>query len=63
MKAEEKMREQELDRLCDAEVEKMWEKKVQQWKLEAMARRKLLEEVMEARHQQLEYKSKCYVHS
>lgn len=56
MKAEEKRREQELERLCDAEVEKMWEKKVQQWKVEAMARQKLLEEVMESRRQQIQMK-------
>lgn len=56
MQTEEAKREMELERLCDAEVEKMWEKKVKQWKLEKEARRKLLQEVMEGRRQQLQDK-------
>ena len=42
--------------MCDAEVEKMWEKKVKQWKLEKEARRKLLQDVMAARRIQLQEK-------
>ena len=42
--------------MCDAEVEKMWEKKVKQWKLEKEARRKLLVDVMAGRRRQLEEK-------
>jgi hypothetical protein len=56
MKEEERKREMELDKLCDAEVEKMWQRRVGQWKIEKMARQKLLEEVMEARRQQLQHK-------
>ena len=58
LKLEEAQRERELERLCDAEVEKTWEKKVRQWKLEKEARRKLLEEVMASRRMQLQEKRK-----
>jgi len=51
---EERRREQEMEALCDAEVEKMWDKRVRQWKAEKMARQKLLEEVVEARRQQIQ---------
>ena len=43
-----------MEALCDAEVEKMWDKRVRQWKAEKMARQKLLEEVVEARRQQIQ---------
>ena len=56
LQEEEALREQELERLCDAEVEKMWEKKVKQWKLEKEARRKLLQDVMASRRVQLQDK-------
>ena len=56
MKEEEKRREFEMERLCDAEVEKMWARKIQQWKVEKLARQKLLEEVMESRRRQLQEK-------
>ena len=56
LQEEEAQREQELERLCDAEVEKMWEKKVKQWKLEKEARRKLLQDVMASRRVQLQDK-------
>lgn len=53
LKADEKAAEAELDRLCDAEVEKAWQKKLAQWKLEKEARHKLLQEVLAARQQQV----------
>jgi len=53
LKEEEQQREKELDSICDAEVEKMWEKKIKQWKLEKEARRQLMQEVMASRRQQL----------
>ena len=56
LQQEEALRERELERLCDAEVEKMWEKKVKQWKLEKEARRKLLQDVMASRRIQLQDK-------
>jgi transketolase len=58
LKHEEAAREAELERLCDAEVEKMWEKRVKQWRLEKEARRKLLQEVMQSRRVQLQEKCK-----
>ena len=42
--------------MCDAEVDKMWEKRSRQWKIEKMARQKLLEEVLESRRQQIQQK-------
>lgn len=60
LKEEEYLREKELERLCDAEVEKMWEKRINQWKVEKMARQKLLEEVLESRKKQLEYKRESF---
>ena len=45
-----------MEAVCDAEVEKMWEKRVHQWKIEKAARQKLLQEVLELRRQQIEQK-------
>ncbi|XP_074650334.1 cilia- and flagella-associated protein 53-like [Tubulanus polymorphus] len=56
MLEEEKIREKELDRLLDEEVEKMWQKRIRQWDLEAEAREKLLSDVMQTRKQQIEEK-------
>ena len=50
------MRERELEKLCDLEVEKMWDKRIKQWKLEKAARRQLLADVMAARRVQLQEK-------
>ena len=54
MRDEERRREREMDSLCDAEVERMWERRVKQWRNEKMARRKLLDEVVDARRQQIQ---------
>ena len=56
MREEERRRELEMESICDAEVEKMWEKRVRQWRMEKMARQKLLEEVVEARRQQIQHR-------
>lgn len=53
LKAEEKAAEAELDRHVDAEVEKAWQKKLAQWRLEKEARHRLLQEVLAARQQQV----------
>lgn len=45
--------EQELDKLCDEEVEKMWQKRLAQWRREKEARRQLLQEVLAARSLQV----------
>ena len=49
-----------MEVLCDAEVEKMWDKRVAQWKIEKMARQKLLQQVVESRRQQIQ--EKCGSH-
>jgi len=50
---EEAAAEADLDRLCDMEVEKAWQRKLSQWRLEKEQRRKLLQEVLAARQQQV----------
>ena len=56
MREEEWIREQEMEKVCDAEVEKMWEKRVRLWKVQKLARQKLLEEVVASRRQQIQDK-------
>ena len=56
LREEERRREKEIELMCDAEVDKMWEKRSRQWKIEKMARQKLLEEVLESRRQQIQQK-------
>ena len=60
LREEERRREKEMEVLCDAEVEKMWDKRVAQWKIEKMARQKLLQQVVESRRQQIQ--EKCGSH-
>ncbi|KAK7115865.1 cilia- and flagella-associated protein 53-like [Littorina saxatilis] len=52
--AEEKQKERELERLIQHEVEAAWQKRLDQWRTERLVRRKLLEEVMAGRNQQLQ---------
>ena len=59
LKADEEAREREIDKLCDVEVEKMWQKKIAQWKVERQARQTLLEQVMDGRRRQVEDKREC----
>ncbi|XP_039257804.1 cilia- and flagella-associated protein 53-like [Styela clava] len=56
MKEEERIREAEVDRLIDEDVEKMWQKKIAQWRIEREARNKLMQDVMETRKKQLQEK-------
>lgn len=51
--AEEKAKEIELERLISEEVEKMWQKRLNQWKLERLARKKLLQDVLDGRALQI----------
>ena len=60
MREEEWSREQEMEKVCDAEVEKMWEKRVRQWMIQKQARQKLLEEVLASRRQQIQDKRKTF---
>ena len=54
---EERQREQELDSLLNAEVEQQWAKRMAQWRTEREARRKLMDDVMRTRRQQVQEKS------
>jgi len=53
MKEDEDAYANQLERLVDGEVEKAWQKKLAQWRLEKEARRKLLHDVLEGRKQQV----------
>ena len=57
-KEEEARREAEVDRLIDEDVEKMWQKKIAQWRIEREARNRLMQDVMETRKRQLQEKCK-----
>ena len=52
----ERQRELELDALLSVEVEKQWAKRAAQWRKEREARRKLMDDVMKARRQQVQGK-------
>lgn len=55
-KKEEEDREKELDALIQAEVEKQWARRLEQWKQEKAARRKLMQDVLNTRKKQIEEK-------
>lgn len=59
---EEKAKEAELDRLVNEEVERMWQKRLDQWALERKARKQLLDQVLQVRQGQIQdrCKSKTY---
>ena len=54
---EEQRKERELNALVNAEVKKQWGKRMEQWRKEREARKKLMQDVMETRKQQI--KEKC----
>lgn len=54
MVAEEKQKEKELEQLIQHEVEAAWQKRIDQWRTERLIRRKLLDEVIAARNQQIQ---------
>lgn len=58
---EEKVKEKELERLVNEEVEKMWQKRLHQWQLERQARKKLLQDVMAGRAVQIRERCKLLV--
>lgn len=58
---EEKVKEKELERLVNEEVEKMWQKRLHQWQLERQARKKLLQDVMAGRAVQIRERCKWLV--
>ncbi|XP_064390856.1 cilia- and flagella-associated protein 53-like [Halichondria panicea] len=53
---EEKNKEKELDALLNEEVQKQWAKRVNQWRMEREARKKLLQNVLETRKKQIQEK-------
>lgn len=55
------MKEKELERLVNEEVEKMWQKRLHQWQLERQARKKLLQDVMAGRAVQIRERCKFLV--
>jgi cilia- and flagella-associated protein 53 len=54
---DEKRYEKELDRIIEADVERQFQKRLNQWKAEKEARKKLLNEVVAERKQQIGEKS------
>ena len=51
----EEMRERELDSLINVEVEKQWNKRVENWRMEKQARNKLMKDVLEDRKIQVRH--------
>ena len=51
-------REKEVERLVNEEVEKQWGRKMEQYRLEREARKRLMENVLKTREQQIEERSK-----
>ena len=58
---EEEKRERELDALVNSEVEKQWAKRLEQWRKEREARKKLMQDVLNERKKQIEEKCECNV--
>lgn len=56
-KREEEEKERELDEMVSAEVERQWAQRLAQWRKEKEARRKLMQDVMQTRQEQI--KQKC----
>ena len=54
---EEERKERELDALVNSDVEKQWGKRLEQWRKEREARKKLMQDVLEYRKRQIEEKS------
>ena len=50
----EKQREKELDAIVNAEVQRQWQRRVDQWESEAAARKALLKDVMDGRKKQVQ---------
>lgn len=55
-KKEEEEREKELDALIQGEVEKQWARRIEQWRQEKAARKKLMQDVLNTRKKQIEEK-------
>ena len=55
---EEKRKEKELDLIIEEDIERQFQKRLNEWKLQKQARKKLLESVLQERRLQIEEKSK-----
>ena len=62
-KNEEEKREKELDALIQAEVQKQWARRLELWRQEKAARKKLMQDVLDARKQQIKEKCQFYLFS
>ena len=51
---EERAREAEMEAIINDEVERNWQKRIAQWRLEKEARKKMLSEVMAERSRQIQ---------
>ncbi|XP_061409850.1 cilia- and flagella-associated protein 53-like [Lethenteron reissneri] len=59
---EERQCAREMERLMGAELERMWRRREEQWRLEKEARNRLFKDVMDARKQQIQEKLDCNSH-
>ena len=57
---EEQDKENALEAYVNAEVEKQWAKRMQQYKMEREARKRLMDQVMKTRQEQIDERSKYY---
>ncbi len=53
---EEAKKEKELDALLNEEVQRQWAKRVNQWRMEREARKKLMKDVLDTRKKQIQDK-------
>lgn len=58
LKEQELAREKELEEIMNEEIQKSWQKRIDQWNRESEARQRLLREVIEIRRQQVEDRCK-----
>ena len=54
---EEKRKEKELDLIIEEDIERQFQKRLNEWKLQKQARKKILESVLQERRLQIEEKS------
>jgi len=55
-KKDEEEKEKELDTIIQEEVEKQWARRIEQWRQEKAARKKLMQDVLDTRKKQVEEK-------
>lgn len=55
---EEKAKEKELEKMIQLEMDAAWEKRIEQWKQDRLARKLLMNDVMEGRARQIRERRK-----